>query len=114
MKTVRPFFLDLTGTEIEEIQSAFGGILERGELILGRYTEAFESEFAAYIGTRYAATVNTGTSGLEILLEMKGALGKKVAVPSNTNFACVAAILRAGGTPIFMDMTREHFVPDFE
>jgi perosamine synthetase len=113
-KSIKPFFLDISEAEIESLQDEFGNILRRGELILGRHTDAFENEFAAYVGTKYAATVNTGTSALEILLTLKGAAGKKIAVPSNTNFASVAAIIRTGGTPVFMDMTKEYFVPSFD
>lgn len=112
-RAIKPFFLDLTGEEIEEVQREFGEILRRGELILGRHTDAFEKEFAAYVGTKFAASVSTGTSALEILLALKGAAGKCIAVPSNTNFASVAAIIRAGGTPVYMDMTPDYFVPDF-
>src|SRR5262249_48824155 len=113
-KTIKPFFLDLTEEEIEEVQREFGLILRRGELILGRHTEAFENEFATYVGTKYAAAVSTGTAALEILLAIKGASGKRIAVPSNTNFATVVAIIRTGGTPVFMDMTPDYFVPDFD
>lgn len=113
-RSLKPFFLDLTEAEIEELQGALGGILRRGELILGRHTEEFERQFATYIGTRYAASLNTGTSALEVLLWLKRAAGKRVAVPSNTNFACVAAILRAGATPVFLDMTEGYFVPDLD
>lgn len=113
-RTIKPFFLDLTEEEIEEVQRELGNILRRGELILGRHTEAFEKAFATYVGARYAAAVNTGTSALEILLALKGAAGKRIAVPSNTNFASVAAIIRAGGLPVFMDMTPDYFVPNFD
>lgn len=110
-KPLKPFFLDLDEAEIVEVQEALGDIFRRGELILGRYTEEFERKFAAYVGTRYAASLNTGTSALEVLLWLKGAAGKRIAVPSNTNFACVAAILHAGATPVFLDMTPEYFAP---
>jgi perosamine synthetase len=113
-RTIKPFFLDLTEEEIEEVQREFGSILRRGELILGRHTEAFEKEFATYVGTKYAAAVSTGTAALEILLAIKGASGKRIAVPSNTNFATVVAIIRTGGTPVFMEMTPDYFVPDFD
>ena len=114
MKLLKPFFLDLDSSEIDTVQVAIGDILRRGELILGRYTSEFEEAFAEYIGCRYAIAVNSGTSALEVLLTHKGARGKKVAVPSNTNFASVAAILRAGGQPIYMDMTAEYFAPNLE
>jgi dTDP-4-amino-4,6-dideoxygalactose transaminase len=114
MNLVKPFYLDLSEGEINNIQDVMGQILRSGNLILGKYTEQFESEFATYIGCRHAVAVNTGTSALEILLWLKGARGKKVAVASNTNFASVAAILHAGGTPVYMDMTEDYFVPDLD
>lgn len=111
---IKPFYLDLSEEEIQDIQNAFGGILRSGQLILAKYTEQFEREFAAYVGCQYAVTMNTATSVLEVLCTLKGTRGKKVAVASNTNFASVAAIIRAGGQPVFMDMTEEHFVPNLD
>jgi perosamine synthetase len=113
-KTVPPFFLDVNEAEIADIQVRVGEILKSGQLILGKYTEQFENEFARYIGSKYAVALNTATSALEVLCVLHGAKGRKVAVPSNTNFASVAAILRAGGTPVFIDMTKEYFAPDLE
>ncbi len=114
MKQLKPFFLDLTEDEITTIQKEMGDVLRTGQLILGKHTEAFEAEFAKYVGSKFAVTLNTATSALEVLCVLKGAKGRKVAVPSNTNFASVAAIIRAGGIPIFMEMTPEYFAPNFE
>lgn len=111
---IKPFYLDLTEKEISDLQEKFGEILKSGTLILGKYTQEFESEFAKYIGTKYAVSLNTCTSALEVLLTIKGAKGKKIAVPTNTNFATVAAVMKAGGTPVFMDMTKEYYVPNLE
>ena len=111
---IKPFYLDLNEGEIQDLQRAFGDILRSGQLILSKYTEQFEREFAAYVGCEYAVSMNTATSVLEVLCTLKGAKGKKVAVASNTNFASVAAIMRAGGQPVFMDMTEEYFVPNLE
>jgi dTDP-4-amino-4,6-dideoxygalactose transaminase len=114
VKPLKPFYLDLDESEIQAIQTTMGDILRRGELILGKYTDEFEREFANYAGCKHAVTLNTATSALEILATLKGARGKKVAVPSNTNFASVAAILRAGGEPVYMDMTAEYFAPNLD
>ncbi|MEX0853083.1 MAG: DegT/DnrJ/EryC1/StrS aminotransferase family protein [Bauldia sp.] len=110
-EVLRPFYLDLDEAEIRAIEAATGDILRRGELILGRHTAAFEAAFAAYVDSRHAVALNTATSALEVLLTLRGARGRKVAVPSNTNFASVAAILRAGGQPVYMDMAEEYFSP---
>ena len=82
--------------------------MRSGTLILGPYTREFEEAFAKYIGVTHAVAVKTGTSALEVLLAAHDAEGKRVA--SNTNFASVAAIVRTGGEPVFMDMTQEYFV----
>ncbi len=114
MKPIKPFFLDLDDGEIASIEKEMGNILRSGQLILGKHTEAFEAEFAKYVGLKHGVTFNTATSALEVLCVLKGAKGKKVGVPSNTNFASVEAILRAGGTPVYMDMTPEYFAPDLD
>ncbi len=111
---IKPFFLDLTEGEREDIARVFRNILTSGQLILGAYTKEFEAEFARYIGKRHGVALNTGTSALEILLMANGAAGKKVAVQSNTNFASLVTIIRAGATPVYMDMTAEYFAPNLE
>jgi len=111
---IKPFYLDLTESEIEDIKEKLGEILRNGTLILGKYTEEFEREFADYVGTKYAVALNTCTSALEVLLTIKGAKGKKIAVPTNTNFATVEAIIKSGGIPVYMDMTSEYFVPSLD
>jgi len=108
---IKPFYLDLTEDEIEDIKIKTGQILREGNLILGPYTKEFENKFSEYIGTKYAVSLNSCTSALEVLFELNGARGKKVAVQTNTNFATVAAILRVGATPVFMDMDPDYFVP---
>lgn len=111
---IKPFYLDLTDAEIADIQRALGDILKSGQLILAKHTEQFEKAFAAYVGCQHAVSMNTATSVLEVLCTLKGAHGKRVAVASNTNFASVAAIIRAGGQPVFMDMTPDYFVPSLD
>jgi dTDP-4-amino-4,6-dideoxygalactose transaminase len=111
---IKPFYLDLTESEIEDIKEKLGEILRNGTLILGKYTEEFEREFADYVGTKYAVALNTCTSALEVLLTIKGAKGKKIAFPTNTNFATVEAIIKSGGIPVYMDMTSEYFVPSLD
>lgn len=114
MKELKPFFLDLNKDEIKDLQKTFGEILKSGQLILGKYTECFESAFAEYIGSKYAISLNSATSALEVLCSIKNISGKKIAVPSNTNFASVIAIIKAGGIPIYMEMTKEYFAPNLD
>lgn len=80
-------------------------ILKSGQLTLGGYTKKFEEEFAKYIGTKYAAAVNSGTSALEIILRALDIAGSSVVVPTNTFFATPASVIHAGGRVIFADIT---------
>jgi len=104
----------MTPAEKAELQDYYRVILDTGTLILGPFTKRFEDEFANYIGTRYAVSVNSGTSALEILCRIHGFKGKKIGVPTNTNFATVAAIIRAGGEPVYLDMSVETYCPTLE
>ncbi|HKY71745.1 MAG TPA: DegT/DnrJ/EryC1/StrS aminotransferase family protein [Nitrospira sp.] len=114
MADIKPFFFDFTEAEIEEFQEGAAQILRSGTLILGDYTERFERQFADYIGCRYAISVNSGSTALEFLNRIKGISGKRVLVPTNTNFATVAAIPRAGGIVQYLDMDPKTFAPTLE
>jgi len=81
------------------------GILESGQLTLGKYTREFEEEFAKYVGVKYAVAVNSGTSALEIPLRALDVQGFSVIVLTNTFFATPASVIHAGGKVIFADMT---------
>jgi len=58
-------------------------------LTLGEHCEAFEAEYATYVGCRYAIAVANGTAALEIILRSLGVEGREVLVPTNT-FAATA------------------------
>lgn len=72
---------------------------------LGPRTQEFEKRFAAYIGTRRAVGVNSGTSALHLALEGLGiGPGDEVILPSMTFVSCAHSILYCGGTPVFADI----------
>ncbi|MGE5709118.1 MAG: DegT/DnrJ/EryC1/StrS family aminotransferase [Nitrospira sp.] len=111
---IKPFSFDLTEAEIEEFQQGAADILRSGTLILGDYTARFERAFADYVGSTHAVSVNSGSSALEFLLRIKQVSGKVVLVPTNTNFATVASVIRAGGTVQYLDMDPKTFAPTFD
>jgi perosamine synthetase len=84
-------------------------VLASGQLTLGKYGTQFEQRFAAFCGRRHAVAVNSGTSSLEIILRALNVEGKDVLVPTNTFFATAAAVIHAGGRPVFLDMDPESF-----
>lgn len=89
----------------KQLLQQIDGILETGQLTLGKYTREFEQRFAEYVGTKYAVAVNSGTSALEIILRALDIAESSVVVPTNTFFATPASVIHAGGKVIFADNT---------
>ncbi|MGD0296746.1 MAG: DegT/DnrJ/EryC1/StrS family aminotransferase [Bryobacteraceae bacterium] len=89
----------------EEINAAMARVFESSQFVLGPETEAFEDEFAAYCGARYAIGVNSGTSALHLALLAAGiGPGDEVITVPFTFFATVATIGYVGATPVFVDI----------
>ena len=65
-------------------------VLRSGWYILGKEDEAFEKEFAAYIGTKYAVGVASGLDALWLAFRVLGiGKGDEVIVQGNTYIASV-------------------------
>jgi dTDP-4-amino-4,6-dideoxygalactose transaminase len=79
--------------------------LESGTFILGPEVEAFENEFASYLGVDHVVGVANGTDALTIALRAMGVgPGDDVVVPSFTFYASAEAIPPTGGRPVFCDV----------
>ena len=87
-----------------EIAAAVAEILASGALTLGPYNARFEEAFAAAHDAAYAVAVSSGTAALNIALQVAGVAGRDVVVPANTFYATAAAVLQAGGRPVFADV----------
>lgn len=71
----------------------------------GSTVAAFEREFAAYVGARYAIALCNGTATLHTALVALGIRpGDRVAVPPLTMSATTIAVLHAGAVPFFGDV----------
>jgi dTDP-4-amino-4,6-dideoxygalactose transaminase len=89
----------------EEIQAAIRRVLESGRYILGPEVEAFEAEFAAYLGAAQTVAVASGTDALELALRAAGVgPGGRVITVANTASATVAAIELAGARAVLVDV----------
>jgi dTDP-4-amino-4,6-dideoxygalactose transaminase len=77
----------------------------RGAFILGPEVEAFEQEFAAYLGVGHVVGVANGTDAITIALRALGVRpGDEVVAPSFTFYASVEAVIAAGARPVFCDV----------
>ena len=79
-------------------------ILDSGWYVLGKEVEAFEKEWAAYIGTKHCVGVASGLDALWMSFRILGiGPGDEVIVCSNAYIACVMGISINGATPVFVE-----------
>jgi dTDP-3-amino-3,4,6-trideoxy-alpha-D-glucose transaminase len=87
------------------IDEAVLRVLASGRYILGEEGKAFEQEFAAFMGGGFAAGCANGTEAITLGLWALGLKpGQKVMVPALTAVPTAAAVILAGGIPVFADV----------
>jgi dTDP-4-amino-4,6-dideoxygalactose transaminase len=77
----------------------------------GRVKE-FEEKFNAYIGSKDAVAVNSGTAALHLALSVLDVRGKDVLVPSLTFVSTAHAVVYNGGNPVFVDVDSDTMCMD--
>ena len=89
----------------EEIDSAIKSVLESGKVINGGNVKLIENFISTYSGARYGIGVANGSDALYIALKALGIKqGDGVMTTPFTFFSTAGSIVRAGGTPIFVDI----------
>jgi dTDP-3-amino-3,4,6-trideoxy-alpha-D-glucose transaminase len=102
----------LFATSLDEYQprlaERLAEVAASGRYILGPEVEAFEAEFASYLGVKHCVGVANGTDALEIALRALGVgRGDDVVVPSFTFYATAEAVASIGARPVFCDIDPE-------
>ncbi len=101
MKTY-PVSLPHIGKEEEQ---AVLDVLRSGYLSLGPKHTEFEKMFAEAIGTKYACSVNSGTSGLHLTMLAAGiGPGDEVITSPFSFVASSNSVMFVGATPVFVDI----------
>jgi len=97
-----PFFVQEFTDEMKE---AATDALRNELFVNGESVSKFEEEFARYIGTKYAVSVNSGNSALQISLMALGISDdSKVATPTNSFIASANCIRMTNAQPILTDI----------
>lgn len=88
-----------------EEQAALLEVLRSRWLSMGEQTQAFEAEFAAYLGCRHAVAVANGTAALHLALLALGVGPGDAVVQPAVNFVSTANMtVAAGAEPVFADV----------
>lgn len=100
-----------------EIDAAMSGVVHGGWYVLGEQVEAFEQEYAAFIGTRHAIGCGNGFDALTLILRACIEMGKlrrgdEVIVPANTFIASLLAITDNGLVPVPVEPSIDTFQID--
>lgn len=96
-----------------EIERSWGRLVAGSSFILGPEVGEFEEAFARYCGAKNCVGVGSGTDALELVLRAIGiGSGDQVVVPANTFIATAQAVLRAGASPVFVDVDKDHYLLD--
>lgn len=111
-KEVIPF-VDLRAqyrTIESEIQSKLHEVISTSQFILGPGVEAFERQFAKYIGSRFCVGVGNGLDALRLALMAVGlGPGDEVIVPANTFIATALAVSSVSAHPVLVDCDPETY-----
>jgi dTDP-3-amino-3,4,6-trideoxy-alpha-D-glucose transaminase len=97
-------FLDLHAAYRElrsELDPAVARVLDSGRYVLGPEVDAFEQEFAAFVGARHTVGVASGVDALHLALRaLDVGPDDEVLVPSHTFIATWLAVTHCGARPV--------------
>ncbi len=93
-----------------EVLAAVGRVCASQHYILGEDVEAFEREIADFCGVKHAVGCASGTDAIWLALAGAGVgPGDQVITTPFSFFASASAIIRAGASPVFVDIDPRTF-----
>lgn len=85
-------------------------VLKSGTLSLGPKLAEFEKDFATYTGRKHAIAVNSGTSGLHLVMKALGiGEGDEVITSPFSFIASSNSIMFEGAKPVFVDINKDSY-----
>src|SRR5258708_3782649 len=106
---------DLTIKNTKSYLAKISQIIKTNDFILGKEVEAFEKEFATYLGVGYCVGVASGTDALLLALKAVGVTqNDEVIVPAFSFVASATPIVMLGARPVFVDVKKDFPIIDEE
>jgi dTDP-4-amino-4,6-dideoxygalactose transaminase len=110
-------FLDLkaiNARHVAELKAAAARVIDSGWYVLGEEVKAFESEYAAWVGSPHCVGTSDGLAALILALRGWKELGllkdgDAVAVPANTYIASILAITENRLRPVLVEPDEDSF-----
>jgi dTDP-3-amino-3,4,6-trideoxy-alpha-D-glucose transaminase len=101
------------GDDAAGVRAAIDRVIASGWFVLGPEVEAFEREFAAASGARYAVGVGTGTDAITLILRALdiGPGDEVITSPLSAAYSALA-IMMAGARPVFADIDPQRLTLD--
>jgi len=94
----------------KEFDGIVSGVFAKGNFILGENLSKFETNFADYLGVKYAVGVGSGTEALFLALKALNIKnGDEVITVANTAVPTVSAVDFSGATPVFVDIEEDSY-----
>ena len=94
-----------------EEEAAIVEVVRSGWLSMGAVTQAFEAEFAAFVGAKHALAVTNATAALHLACLACGlGPGDEVILPALTFVASANAARYTGAVPVFADIESEDWL----
>jgi len=99
----------------DETREEVDRVLREEFFLRGESVEAFEREFAAYVGVEEAVAVSSGTQALHLSLQALGVSEGDTVLTTPASFIATGnAIVRTGATPKFVDVTLDDYSMDLD
>lgn len=97
----------------QELDQAYGQVMQRNWFIGGEADNQFEQEFAGYCNARACIGTGNGLDAIRLILTAYGiGMGDEVIVPAHTFIATVLAVTYTGAVPVFVDIDPVRYTID--
>ena len=98
-----------------ELRPHWDAVFSSMRLLNGPNLAAFESEFAAYCGVKWAVGVASGTDAIYLSLQaLSIGVGDEVILPAHAPAPVIEPILAVGATPILVDKAVGDYGPELQ